>query len=418
MSAGPRLSGRLFAVLAVAAVVRCAYVLAYPQLPLADDAASYQQEAEAFVVGTPGPSSWAARFNKGPVYPLFLSTVYRMSGTNPAAARLAQALLGVGVVALLYAVGAAAFHERLGLIAAILGALYPPFISYTGLLLTETLSTALLLAFCWTAVRAWQRPSALGWWAAAGAAGAVAALHRKDFLMVLGATVLLLAWWRAGWRPLAVMICAAGALLGPWTVQVHRATGQWTLAASPTAGQVLWLAVVDTGEREWDTSAPHMREYERLTAGLPPLEADRRLRDEAWRRVRRDPLSYLARCGRRFAGFWLGGHSNTFRGFEDSLASTLGRGDYARAAVKLALVGVNLTIIGLAVLGAHLAYHSGLADPHIVILLAAPIVVKAALHAALFAALRYQVPMMGPMLVLAAFAIWHARGLARDVVPG
>lgn len=407
--------GALMAALAVGAVLRCGFVLGYPQLPVVDDAASYHDEAKALATGQWHHRPATARFEKGPVYPLFLAAAYRLSGADPIAARVAQAVVSTGVIALLYVVGCAAFNTKVGILAAGLGAIYPPFIAYAGLLLTETVSAALLLGFGYAVLRAWQRPTATGWWLIAGGLGGVAVLHRKELLAIVAATVLLFALWRVGWRRLGLMVAAATAVVLPWMWHVHAQTGQWTVAVAPTTAQVLWLAVVDTGQQEWDATAPHMRRYAQLTAGLSAAEAERAVRREALRLIRTQPLEYARRCAWRLAAFWIGGHSQLFKGLEASLVSVWQSGEYGKAVVKLGLLMGNLAVISLGLTGMYLAWHSGLVDPRAATLLALPIGVKTVIHTMLFSALRYQVPIMGFLLVFAAFTLWHLRRLAREL---
>jgi 4-amino-4-deoxy-L-arabinose transferase-like glycosyltransferase len=84
-----------------------------------------------------------------PGYYYFLATVYALSGYSYLAVRVAQAFLGTLTCMLVYLLGKAVFGNSAGLLAAAFTALYPPLIFYTGVLLTETLSTFLLAATVW-----------------------------------------------------------------------------------------------------------------------------------------------------------------------------------------------------------------------------------------------------------------------------
>ncbi len=84
-----------------------------------------------------------------PGYYYFLAAVYALSGHSYLAVRVAQAFLGTLTCMLVYLLGKAVFGSSAGLLAAAFSAMYPPLIFYTGVLLTETLSTFLLVATAW-----------------------------------------------------------------------------------------------------------------------------------------------------------------------------------------------------------------------------------------------------------------------------
>jgi len=221
--------------------------------------------------------------------------------------------------------------------------------------------------------------------------------------------------WRAGAARAGALVLAAALVILPWAVRNAILVGEFTTATSPGSGHVLWISTVEIQGPEWDPRAPYMRDYEALTAGLSPIEADRRLRREAVRRILADPLRYLGLCAKRIPAFWVGGHSNTFAYLEDRLGSYLARREYGKAAVKLAMLAGNLGIIMLGFWGLSLAWALGAVDPRLVALTAMPVIVKALTHVLVFAALRYQVPIMSFLIIFAAFAVWHVRRAAREL---
>jgi 4-amino-4-deoxy-L-arabinose transferase-like glycosyltransferase len=79
-----------------------------------------------------------------PAYYYFLAGVYAVAGHSYLAVRIAQAGLDVVTCWLIYQIGTDLFGAGAGWLAAALAAFYPVFIFYTGVLLTETLSTCLL----------------------------------------------------------------------------------------------------------------------------------------------------------------------------------------------------------------------------------------------------------------------------------
>jgi Dolichyl-phosphate-mannose-protein mannosyltransferase len=94
-----------------------------------------------------GPSAF-----RPPGYPYFLAGVYKVAGHRVRAARLAQALLGTAVVALIALLAWRLWDRRVALIAAALAAVYPPLIIVGTALLTESLFIPLVLGALATVV--------------------------------------------------------------------------------------------------------------------------------------------------------------------------------------------------------------------------------------------------------------------------
>jgi 4-amino-4-deoxy-L-arabinose transferase-like glycosyltransferase len=398
---------KLAVIVAVAALLRLAFVLGYPQMPVVDDAAAYDQEARLLASG----AGWAA-IGKGPVYPAVLAAVYRWISPSAQAVRILQALLGCVTVWLIFRLGSAVWNPRAGLMAAALAAAYPPSISYSGLLLTETVSALLVAAFLLALVRALQQPGARRW-LLAGALGGAAILHREDFLVVVIAALAVSGWRaRAAW---GTALAGAAALLVvlPWTARNAVVHHRFVLVA-PTFGQTLW---VSAHPDDWQAYRMDDERFRSLVEGRSPAEADRLLRRESLAMIRDHPLSYLQLCLKRIPRFWLGGHSNTIVGFERSTADSLGRGDYGVAAVKLVLLALNTGLILLGLYGARVSLAVGDVPPELVWLLAAPVAAKALVHIFVFASPRYLLPLMPCLLVFAGAALERAWQAFDNVMP-
>ena len=84
-----------------------------------------------------------------PLYPAFLATVYRLCGLeNYQAVRIVQALMGLGLVLVVYAMAVRMFGARVAHWAAAVTCFYPSLLVYGNLLLTETLFTLLVCSAC------------------------------------------------------------------------------------------------------------------------------------------------------------------------------------------------------------------------------------------------------------------------------
>jgi len=121
-----------------------------------------------------------------PGYYYFLAGLYALAGHSFLAVRIAQAILDTLTCLFVYLIGRQVFGEQAGLLAAALAAFYPPFIFYTGVLLTETLSTCLLSAATWLLLRTAKSPGGgVGTWLLTGLLLGLAGLMRSVLLIVI-----------------------------------------------------------------------------------------------------------------------------------------------------------------------------------------------------------------------------------------
>src|SRR5215471_11623683 len=97
-----------------------------------------------------------------PLYPGLLAATWTLTGgTNFQAVRVWQILLSLATAALVFWLGATLWNEKAGALAAAITWLYPSFILYDSLILTETLFTFLLVAFVAATVAVIQKPRAI-----------------------------------------------------------------------------------------------------------------------------------------------------------------------------------------------------------------------------------------------------------------
>lgn len=228
----------LAAILLVAAALRLAWVLyaARPTKGLSDPAA-YRIYGELLARGhgyrsivTRSPTAF---FPIG--YPAALGGLFwvlfhtPLPDNLPRAVGVFQAVLGVGTVLMVGELGRRLFDRRVGLVAAIVTAVFPALVFHTGVVLTETLFDFLMVGSLLVLLR---RPWQLGaidrrTLLAFGALLGLSALVRPFSLLFLPALVLV-AWTAgAGWR--RALAQAGGAtlvtalVLAPWTARNIRA---------------------------------------------------------------------------------------------------------------------------------------------------------------------------------------------------
>ena len=181
---GPRLTGRslwLLAILILALGLRVVYLLqarGHLFFNAFSDSLYYHSWALRIIEGQPGPQV----FYMGPLYPYLLAFWYTLAGPYVEVFLWFQVLLGTAGCGLLYLLGRRVGGPAVGLLAALMGAIYRVEIFYEGLLLMATmlfiLHLLLLLAVYW-ALRGRRSYR----WAVCGLLLGLAAIGRSNILI-------------------------------------------------------------------------------------------------------------------------------------------------------------------------------------------------------------------------------------------
>jgi len=193
----PRRPGRriLFAILALALVLRLAHLWAVRDQPffswLAMDSQEYDRWAQGIAAG-----DWLGSqvFFQAPLYPYLLAAAYTVLGHRLALVYLLQILLAVAGCWALYRAGREMADERTGLGAALLAAVYGPFLFYDAQLLKESLAVTAVSFLLWALAAARSRPGVKTWIGAGALLGVLALLRENALLLV--PFLLPLAWRR------------------------------------------------------------------------------------------------------------------------------------------------------------------------------------------------------------------------------
>jgi 4-amino-4-deoxy-L-arabinose transferase-like glycosyltransferase len=226
----------VFALLLVLALVlRLGYVALTPGYTAVDDAHDYDLHARSIAAGQgfahlgPGPAARTAF--RPPGYPYFLGGVYALGGVERAPAarrfvvgRVANALVGTVIVALVGLLAAQLFERRVALAATALAAIYLPLILVGGSLMSEPLFAVLLLGALTAALQHRRSGHRHRWAVLAGVLGGLTILTRANAAILLAP--LMVAVWDArprwSWRalaPPAALIAVALLTIAPWTVR-------------------------------------------------------------------------------------------------------------------------------------------------------------------------------------------------------
>ena len=302
--------------LALALVVRLGYVAATPGYEAMNDAHNYDVHAQSIAAGDgfarigSGPTGETAF--RPPGYPYLLAGVYAVTGVERAkdstryrVGRVANALVGTAIVALIGVLAARLFNRRVALVAMALGAVYLPLILVGGSLMSEPLFTALLLGALAAAIQHRRSAHRLRWALVAGVLGGLAILTRANAAILLAP--LAIAVWDArprwSWRalaPPAALVAVALAAVAPWTIRnavvFHSFVPVTTQLGTALAGTYNDAARTDRQHPASWRSLRHVPDYQYLVRRwrqTPEPVLDRELRAAARRYIAHHP-TYVA----------------------------------------------------------------------------------------------------------------------------
>lgn len=239
------------------------------------------ERGEGFTLGN-GATQPASNYSPG--LPLFVRAVYAVTGgVHERTARLVLALIGALSVLFTYLIGGRLSGPAAGLIGAAAVAVYPAFLEYQGMLMSEPLAASLLsgavLAMLWASGKeegrgstggrwvfrprrgrssevaggaknrtplppADPRPSSVGWLLPGLLLGTLALVRPEYLAISLPIAVVVFArrgrdGWRAGLVQALVMLVGLAVIVAPWTVRNEVALGRF-VPISTGGGQVLF----------------------------------------------------------------------------------------------------------------------------------------------------------------------------------
>lgn len=218
-----------------------------------------------------------------PGYPLFLTAVFALGGTEDTV-RLIQALLGAITLVPLALIARETVGERAALVTAVTLAFYPAWLRAPAYLLTEVLFTFLFSLYLWVQLRAVHRGTPT-WGLLSGLTLGLAVLVRPVVAPLLPLPWLYRMWEERSlrsWRPALWAVAGFVLVMLPWWIRNALVLGKLVFFATQTGNPVLggmdpynlwqgklWSGVgSDSGEqlrKAWEIFLWLMKEHPWLT---------------------------------------------------------------------------------------------------------------------------------------------------------
>jgi 4-amino-4-deoxy-L-arabinose transferase-like glycosyltransferase len=225
-----RIHAVLVGLLVIAFVLRLAVALLLPlDYRLRDDAVEYVSVAEHMLEdGIYGEEPGTSYAVVPPGYPLFVAGILALSGRSLIGVRLAQVIVGVLAVWFTYLAGKSTFSARIGLGAAAICAIYPPFVVYIAPYLTEALYIPLFVLYLVFFLPSLKEPSVKH--TAFAGVGFGLTMLTKETLIAFPVVLPLILWWakisfRQALRYLLVFATVTLLVLSPWLARNYLTFG-------------------------------------------------------------------------------------------------------------------------------------------------------------------------------------------------
>lgn len=357
---------RIIAIFALAVILRIAYVLCFPLHTAVGDAYQYDTigwniasgAGFSMIPGIPTPE-------RAPGFPFFLSVLYFIFGHSLLIATLAQATLGALTCLLLYDAAKRLFDEGTAMAASLLACFYPVLVVYTGLLLSETLFTFLLVLCLDLFVRSENGEKRI-WLILSGAALGLATLTRATTILFPAAIFIALFLSGAGrtLKKSALVFLAFVLVILPWTMRNYAQFKVFLPVA--TGGSTCLFATGRMAEggtyaQGFEEIAVKWKDFEgtsEFTAGPEPhITFDRQLKVEGLKKIKGNLSAYCLVVLKRIPKYWLSSHSSVF-GVDQPLAFYYEKGTYFPIMVRGALLLFHSTILIMTLFGMFYARHS------------------------------------------------------------
>ena len=400
MAGYPRI---LSAIILAAVLLRLALLTYGEQRPTRfdfPDSHRYLRVARNIADGRGPIDSETVRAGTDPVYPTLLAIGIKLGAESDEAVfrfgRIINAAFSIIAVLIIAALARRIGGDTAGLFAAALMAIDPISLFFNGLVLTETVYVTLLLAAVYSLSRL-GGSRAPTFALVAGLLLGAGALTRSTSLfliVVLIPAAVLIARPRKRWTCAALVLLGSAITIAPIVIRNYRLFGQF-VPVRTGSGPSLMEAL-----GSWADGGPGMDRivYPPIPESASEVERDRICRAAAWDWAQSHPPEVI-----RLAFVKLGRTWSPFMHAEG----------YASGAYQAIAAISTLPVYLLALVGAFLLRRR----PAELLLLMAPVLYFTLVHTVFVGSVRYRVPMMPMLFVLAAVAVEHLRGMRRSGRP-
>jgi len=274
--------------------------------PYAEDEPTYVNVARSVLAGhgyarPNGPTSM-----RTPGLPLVAGVVMATCGDSVVCMRLTMCLIGALIVPAIYLAGRVIVNVRTGLLAAVVGAGYPPWLHESGAVLTDVPAAVLGCLVVWLLVRAWKADSLL-LVAGAGLLAGFTTLVRPTAIAFFGAAfvwlLIVMRTWRRGLSAALVLLAGFSLLIAPWCVRNFYAHGRFVFI-SAKSGSELWKSTnpYATGINALDKFEDNRIFF--VDDSVSEAEADQIYKAAALKFIRENPGRFFELAGIKFVQFW------------------------------------------------------------------------------------------------------------------
>jgi len=399
----------VFIIFIGALLLRLGYVTFFPQVSIAHDALDYDSLGKQIADGKGfSQLDGSPTAHRPPLYPFILSIFYYLLGHNYLAIRIFQSLVSASFCLLIYIIAGQLTDKRIAICASMLAAIYPAFISYSGLILTEIITGFLILMTVYFLITALQK-NVLGSYIFSGIFLGLLILCRQEMLLLIIILPLALMIMHRNKQKIglySLMVAVTAVLvISPWTIRNYYQFKAVVPVATST-GATFWKDTHPANFLEWNGTS----EYEPVKTLVKTLDIekaesqiflDRVLMKEGLKNIRLHPFIYARLCSEHLIRFLVGSHSDSFLITRDSFVNVISRREFGTLLIKLFLLGINLSLLSLAVFGIVLS-RARLKSLFFMLL---PILYVMGIHTIFFGTARYQVPVMPLVLIFSVMGI-------------
>lgn len=332
-----------------ALVARFAYLAIAPQRQPHGDDAFYWETAKTLAESGSYLFRGEPATDFMPGFPLFLAVLVRVVGENTDLVRAVLALLSVATIPVMMLLASEWFGHRVGRATGWFFALFPPFVFYATVLLSETCAVMLVALQLLVAARLRKSFS----WSAALALGLSYAglIYLKPEFFALGPAYAVLAAFRPDALPrkaAGTMLMVGALSLAPWVHRNWQVFGEFIPLRVAGGRLVLYAShhppIVEVAD-------PRARDAE-ASLRIPgrPGATGRRYAQEGMRRIMADPLPYLRESLTvRAVGLFVGSQTEATVGLSRSFRDLWSSRAYPLAGLKmiLLLVQTGISVMGL-----------------------------------------------------------------------